>query len=282
MRVIHRVTLVDEPERRSMLASLGVRFGTPESPLVRVLWFDIEEADPAWGQLRTIIPKWNIEDGCNPANLGMVHAEFSKRELEAAPFLQVFAWLNDYPQPSDDCGYRKLTYDLANYCSTCGIGKTQIAPFRLKSEPKWGKRRIMQLNWVFDEFFVHPEVWEQLFRPVGINCIPVLEHNTGKPLQTVVQLQIDEVATSALSMADQPSEMCSICARKKFVPITGKFFPPFTSKQSGNLFKTQECFGSGASAWNATVASSSVYRAVQGLKLSSMTFVPMSASDSTD
>jgi rRNA maturation protein Nop10 len=274
MRVIHRISVVDESERREALASLGVAFETPGRPLVRILCFDIDETDPKWIRLRQLIPKWNTEDGCDPLSLGIVRTEFSKKELQSASFHQLFAWLHGYPQPQDDFGYRKETYDLSEYCPTCGIGKKQIAPFRMKGEPKWGKKHFLQLNWVFDEFFVLPKVWEEVFEPLGVGCSPVIEHRTGKTLRTVVQLDIKNVATSALSLKGCASEVCGTCGRKKYLPISNGFFPAFVADPRSPLCKTQEFFGSGASGWNAVIARE-VYRAIQVHKLAGLTFIPM-------
>lgn len=269
MRIVHRVSLTPSGSQQEKLTSLGVKVKGPGSPLIRSITFVIDENHRAWPEVKSLIKEWNALD--------FVITEFSVAELDAADFLQLAAtWHHGYPQPEEDFGYLKETYDLSDYCQTCGIGLTQIAPFRMKSEPKWGKKHIMQLNWVFDEFFVLPQVWEEVFKPIGVGCSPVREHRTGKELRTVVQLNIKDVAKSALSIKEYPSETCGVCGRKKYLPISRGYFPPFATDPSSQICRTQEYFGSGASAWNAIVVTSDVYRAIQGRKLAGVTFIPVS------
>jgi hypothetical protein len=165
MEVIHRVSFSDEAGRRHLLSSLDIRFKTSESPLVRTLWFDIDETHPAWGQVRELMAKSNAGD--------IVQTRFTTKELNEAEYLQMTPdWHYGYPQPERKHGFLAATYDLSDYCSACGIGRRQNAPFQMKGEPKWGKRQILQLNWVFDEFFVYPAVWESVFEPFGLEPIP--------------------------------------------------------------------------------------------------------------
>jgi len=70
------------------------------------------------------------------------------------------------------------------------MGLVQKAPFRMRGEPKWGTKHILQMNWVFDEFFVRIEVWDKVFRKFGIEKLPVVQHKTDKPLESVVQLKV--------------------------------------------------------------------------------------------
>ncbi len=278
MKVNHRVTVVDTPQRRNALSALGVKFGDPGSSLVRILWFDISEDDSSWMQVRDLIVKWNAEDGCGLNNFGMVSTEFTREELAAASFHQMLGLQKGYPQPAGNFGYLKATYNLSDFCALCGVGAKQAAPFRMKGEPKWGKKRIFQLNWVYDEYFVLPAVWEDVFRPFGVGCLPVLDHRSGNELQTVVQLEIKDTAKPNLSLGGKyPSETCASCRRTKFLPICRGFFPAFEQDPLFLICKAQEYFGSGASAWNATVVNGSVYKAIQNHKLSGVMFAPLQA-----
>ena len=51
----------------------------------------------------------------------------------------------------------------------------------MKAEPKWGRRGVLQLNWVFDEYFATPEVWASFFEPHGIECRPVMNTRGAAP-----------------------------------------------------------------------------------------------------
>ena len=61
--------------------------------------------------------------------------------------------------PDHDFGYQLATFDLSDHCESCGIGRSQRVPFRIRGEPSWGKNQVPQLNWVFDEYFATPAAW---------------------------------------------------------------------------------------------------------------------------
>lgn len=260
MRVIHRVSISPDEVQQKILASLGVPLIESKSPLVRLVSFDIEEGNPSWPRVKALVDQWKAAD--------FIRTEFTDTERAAASWLQVLGSQKGYPQPVDDFGYLSASYDLTEYCSICGIGKKQRAPFRMNGEPKWGKQRILQLNWVYDEYFVPPAIWENSFHPFGVKRFPVLDHRTGDELQSVVQLDIKDSASSELSLdGGFPSEVCNNCGRRKYLPISRGFFPAFACDPASAVCKTQECFGSGASAWHAVILSSAVYRKVQDHKV---------------
>jgi hypothetical protein len=93
----------------------------------------------------------------------------------------------------------------------------QVAPFQMTGEPAWGRNFILQLNWVFDEFFVTPQLWQTVFEPPGVRMRPVLGAR-GQELSTVVQLVADEVVPAATD--GMPIERCGGCGRVKELPVT--------------------------------------------------------------
>src|SRR5262245_24513230 len=95
-----------------------------------------------------------------------------------------------YPQPEDD--YRAATYDSAGYCARCGIGTVQRRPFRFRSEPRARHSHFLQLNWIFDEFFVRPEVRVVFLQEniEGIGFTPAVRHRGGQALESIEQLTI--------------------------------------------------------------------------------------------
>ncbi len=54
MKIIHRVSTSDRPERREKLLALDIPFHPPESPLARVIWLDVEETHPGWPQFQSL------------------------------------------------------------------------------------------------------------------------------------------------------------------------------------------------------------------------------------
>jgi hypothetical protein len=85
----------------------------------------------------------------------------------------------------------------------------------MKRSPAWGTKSILQLNWIFDEYFVTPTAWRQVFEAFGIACKPVLLDRTGEVLDSVVQLDIPK--THELNF-DGDFELCKACNIKKYLP----------------------------------------------------------------
>jgi hypothetical protein len=108
------------------------------------------------------------------------------------------SWYHGYPEPSDDDSYKALTFDLSEYCRICGTGWRQVAPFRMKKPPVWRRRSILQLNWIFDEYFVKPDLWKAVFEPFGIGYWPVVLNKTGAEIESVVQLKVSDLTDTRL------------------------------------------------------------------------------------
>ncbi|HET6229657.1 MAG TPA: hypothetical protein VFE05_06205 [Longimicrobiaceae bacterium] len=261
MRITHHISLAVDAELELRFRALGLDVGQGFAT------FDVDEANPNWEAIARIVAEHLA--------VHLVFTTFTPAELRAAEFVKIGPdWHHGYPQPEDT--YREVTYDLRDYCEQCGIGGVQKAPFRMKSEPKWGKRSLLQLNWVFDEYFVEPSAWETVLKPLGIETQPVLHHRTGKPLDTVLQLTIPKVADAGLKLGDHPHTWCTRCERKKYLPFTRGCFPSFASDSpSAPIAKTQEWFGSGASASRAVVISKSVYAALSSNRLRGCTYSPL-------
>jgi hypothetical protein len=209
MKVVHRIGFRATGMQRRALEALGVKLPSAVSlpgggePL---LTFDVDEDHPNWSLLSALFDGWDV--------FNMVRTEFTRKELESARWLEVGAWHHGYPQPHDDeLGYLQATYDLTDWCESCGIGMKQKAPFQMKREPKWGRNAIMQLTWVYDELFVTPDTWIHAFKPAGVGCRPVL-NTKGVELKTVVQLVVETsvgIVTDGLAF-----ERCERCGRTKY------------------------------------------------------------------
>jgi hypothetical protein len=264
------------PSQLQQLAELSVTVRFPQGANVpgqqhHFVTIDIDEDDPRWVQLQPMFAEWEVSD--------FVTTEFCDREVVAARWLELLPdWHHGYPQPRQGSfGYRRATYDLRDACEHCGAGMSQVAPFQMKGEPKWGRRGILQLNWVFDEFFVTPEVWGCVFEPQGIACRPVID-TKGAELQTVVQLVAkEEVSVSVESLMP---EVCRSCRRTKYKPHTRGFFPALASQPMGAMVKTSQWFGSGASASRCVLVSQDVVRALTAAKVRGASFRPVSAGTS--
>jgi len=240
MRVVHRIGLRANSAQRRQLEELAVRLpkgitlpggGDP------LLAFDVDEGHPNWEALSSLFQAWHVSD--------VTRTEFSNKEVDAAPWLEISAWHHGYPQPEEDFGYREVTYDLSDWCETCGIGMKQRAPFRMKAEPKWGRNAMLQLIWVYGELFVTPDAWRQIFKPNQVGFRTVL-NSRGAELKTVMQLVVEptvNIITDGLA-----SERCRVCNRTKYQPVTRGPFPPLRQLPVSAMVRTAEYFGSGGQA----------------------------------
>lgn len=275
MRIIHRFSFNDNGEKREILNKLGVRYreiALPHPPNLALpldlVIIDIEEPSTHWDIVLSLTREWDAID--------YIDTQFTKSELGTAKLLKVTPdWHHGYPEPNNNDEYKEQTYDLRNACPKCAIGKHQKAPFRMKSEPKWGKKQVLQLNWIFDEYFVIPEVYEIVFKPFGIDYQEVLHPRTEKALKTVIQLRIDQVASCRLDLDGIEPQVCDECNKKKYLPHTRGMFPRLSRQFDAPIFKVQEYFGSGASAWRPIIITSEVYRSISANKLKGITFTPL-------
>src|SRR5215831_10817776 len=183
MRIIHNISLNVDAQKERAFSEAGVALH-PEGPpslVAGLATFRISEDDPRWPEVRALMEAFQIMD--------VSWTRFSASELDSARFLVLGITRHQgYPQPDHDFGYRNITYDCSDFCEACGTGLRQIAPFRFLRPPTWGKKSVLQLNWVFDEYFVKPDVWRDVFKPLGVASLPVLLHKTGEVIDSVVQI----------------------------------------------------------------------------------------------
>lgn len=261
MKITHNFALSVSKKIQREFQSIGISLEEEFSS------FKIDESDEKWSAASRLVQKYDAVD--------TVMTKFSAKELKSTNKLRMVAdWHHGYPEPSDDFGYLESTYDIANYCKSCGTGLVQKAPFRFAKEPKWGTKNILQLNWVFDEFFIRSEIWEKVFKPLGIQCGDVLHDRSSKKIENVVQLIIPE-ANVSLKLESSPSESCRVCGRVKYLPITRGFFPSLDGGTESTIFKTTNYFGSGAEAHKAVVISKAFYLLLLEYKLKGVSFAPL-------
>lgn len=249
-----------ELDQAKILKSYGVNtpLGFQNLKLDEEVFIKLESHFKQWGAMVTI------------------GSEFSSDDLSSAPTLMVLPnWQTLYPQPENNFSYLEETYDLTEYCQLCGIGAVQKKPFRIKNEIKWGKKQSFILNWIFDEIFVSKVIYEKVFLPNKIKCLPVLTHKNGKIIENVVQLVINEAAEK-LNIDNIEYTKCASCDRKKYTPITNGYFPNFTDDlHTFSILKSQEYYGSGKIASHWIIVSQSFSEKLLNEKIN-FTFYPSS------
>jgi len=242
---------------------LDLQFGKTGSlrPIAGSL--EISESDERWEGAQQLIEKYKLTD--------FVFTRFSEQEQDAAEVLGIFAKSqHGYPQPEAKFGYLAATYSLSEYCEKCGIGLKQVQPFRIKSNSRLALK-MMQLNWVFDEFFIGRDVWASIFEPVGIGCWPVILHKTGDVAENVVQLRIVDEAN--ISIQTEVLADCTCCGRTKSGLVT-RGFSPVPDIIPAPIFKSTQYFGAGANAFHRVYVSAALYRAIKKCGLRGVEFYP--------
>jgi hypothetical protein len=249
------------------LDKIGFAYEYTKDITGRWVRFEISQSDSRWPMVSEVMQRHNIK----PWN---ARYEFSKAEWLAVDYLKMGPQGHfGYPQPEE--GYESITYDDTNGCESCGMDYVQQSPFRMKGEPKWGRSGFSQLNWVFDEYFVRPEIWKEVFEPFGVKSRPVLKHRQGTELETVAQLDIVERATSPIKTVGLSPNPCPVCSRMRYFYPLYSPYPAFEVPQSLHIFKSWEYFGDGGASHRWTVVSQEMYRWILKKKVRGVSFVPM-------
>ncbi|HNW49884.1 MAG TPA: hypothetical protein PKH79_02305 [Prolixibacteraceae bacterium] len=179
------------------------------------------------------LTEWNIKPFKYPS--------FSKKELDNATYLSMEG-IRDYgyPQPDDDLDYRYQVY--SHICPKCGVAETQVNPFYIKGEPKWGKSKIFSLTWELEKLFVEKEFYLEIFKPLGVEYLPVIIHRSGKVAETVVQLKLP-VVEEMLDMTGIAYKECPVCSKRRYESVVLDFLPGFKKKIDYPIFLSNEFFG---------------------------------------
>lgn len=261
MKIIHRISLTVDDKVKSELSEFGIEASLGFAS------FDIDENVSSWKSLHHKIKEWGAVD--------VVTTQFTSTELSETSFLKMEPlWHWGYPQPETKRGYLTATYKTDCLCPMCGCGAIQAAPFKIKCEPQWKKKQILQLNWVFDVFFCLPDIWQSIFKPFDIPSLEVQEYPSSKKLKSIVQLIPQGIAACGNQMKSYPCNICSRCGTKKYLPITRGFFPGITNETPSHYFTGEEWFGSGVSSFRAIFVSQQLYRSILNAKLTGVTFTP--------
>ena len=259
MKIFRRIAVGGTPAVAAELKALG--FDVPSDQFFAFL---IDEADPKW----PAVERWYASYRTGPA---LTETRFSAAELNNARSLHLSpSWHWSYPLPDEDFGYRETTYGGSSRCPSCGIGLVQSAPFTLRGEPKWGSRNILQINWVFGEYFVTPQLWSEVFAPFGIKSREVLSRK-GTPLQSVVQLVIEQVVD--LDMTCREGSVCPTCGIEKFESVT-RGFRPEPLQPVASIAHSSQWFGSGHSANHTVLVSPELRSALLAAKAKGASFEP--------
>lgn len=291
METFHRVwvDVKRHPEFKAAIDKLQLSYQFTDDLVGQIVHLEISENHPLWQRIRELATQYG--------SAMALRVQFSKADIAGAAWLSIgVTHHRGYPQPDGE--YQYQVYDPESYCDRCGIHPTQRAPFRFRSEPK-GRDSFLQLNWVFDCFFVTPEV-NEIFAEAGVTGVgygPCIHHSTGRRLESLTQLLIANVLPTGLHTAELDTVTCqpdneegpvkSYGSRLRYppdYPYCGrvKYHWPLQTTYAAEIFrdapdvvKSHEWFGSGGSASREVLISQKVCRLIIDHKLRGLSFVPV-------
>ncbi|TNG85236.1 hypothetical protein, partial [Testudinibacter aquarius] len=267
MKIKYRITNSFDKEQVFILEKLGIEVEVGYDN------FYLYEDNIHFAEIEKLVIEWGM--GSYP------ETEFSESDREKAVYLNISPTkIFGYPQPEDAeyeypfdiYPYLKDVFEIAKTDLEYGVLKgKQIGGFRLKKEPNWGRSSIGSAHWISDFIFAKPEVYQEIFQPLGIKCMPVLEYNTKKELKTVVQLVPQGIAKANLNIKqEQINEIQEVesWGIKKYILFDNDYYPSFDSNPGDfDFFVTQEYFGSGGITNREVIISQKLYRLLKKHKI---------------
>lgn len=244
MKFWHRGTV--KPNLEDMLLMHGVSF--QPSPSVKdakkTSYFvvEIDESNPAWEEIK------------KQFNDIFFWTEFSREEIKAADFAIGYARHSVRSLLCADGGWDPAF--IANRCINCGSGWRQIAPFRIKKEPKLGKNVFADFGSGF-ELFCAPVVVEAFkkHRVSGFQTQPLILNKEDRPAESLVQLIVTETAGPAIAEDLVEHERysqtdCPVCGKTWHAHYTRGALPLRRAAVNAkvDLQLTHEWFGNGRTA----------------------------------
>lgn len=252
--------------RREELSALNCDISRQPSSSVR---FSVARTHPSFDAILDLVRSWE----------GTTLREwkrFDHSDYRAASWLRMTAgWSNGYPQP--EATFREIVWDQTIQCPKCRVPKRQIAPYQIKGEPRWGKHSVMGLHGVFSEMFTRPELFTEVFEPLGFTTRPVLNKKGTQELETVVQLVLEE-PTVPVRTEGLETEVCPACGVVKYNHPQGDYYPKIARETDAEIVRTEQYFGSGGAADQLFYVSNRVYRELTekiGTKRRDLVFDPV-------
>jgi len=231
MQFFRQITSNWDKNQVAILRQHGIKV---EVGMVRFNIYDLN----LYKELAPLFNEWDV-------NLDFIGTDFTNKELLSADYCVINRWNSfGYPMPDKNMGYLHNTYETKDMCSECGEGLVQTGDFRVRKVPKypfWG------LEWIFDEFFVRTDLYEQIFKPLGIGSRPLRKYKDDSIIDSYVQLLIP-VIDEPLELSTYESQLCSKCSAIKYDPKPHGYFP-LQEHPLPYIYKSKEFFGDGFSAF---------------------------------
>lgn len=258
--------LNDQQQQR--LRDAGLRDLTPSSNAhIRTgldprFVFQLDGADLRTPKLVGLLKEWGVR--VTPVK------RFSAQDLERSAWLAMTPGNHQgFPYPRGR--YTDEVYQTKSTCTSCGALLEQKAPFRMRHEPDWGEFAIMQLNGEHMVHFVSARAYSDVFAPLGVESMPVLDTD-GSELVSVVQLFAEETVDVDASILGPTS--CTGCEESVYRTPNSDYYPRVVDEPTGAYVKTNVFFGVGNLFYRTNYVSSELYQAIRDADLRGASFLP--------
>lgn len=235
-------------EHKDFLDKMGIRhwplFNSPTSQRVRKYMFVVDEGNPAWADVKERL----VGDHT------YISTEFTKKEISEAEWAIAHADHSIKNVRPGDYGWS--TDFFSDQCKNCGAGWRQIAPFRIKKEPKLGKNVFADFGSAFELFCA--TVVLEAFKKEGMSGFetrPLILNKEDRPAESLNQMVITEIAEPAVADESVEHERysqtdCPVCGRTWHAHYTRGALPLRKSALNPkvDLQLTSEWFGNGRTA----------------------------------
>lgn len=237
-----------KPDDEQFLKANNVKFEpvfSIKEPLrVRKLMFEVSEDNSAWPLIKDRLR----------GDYTYVGTEFTQEDIAQADWSIAWAAHSIGSFVPKEKSWCDLYY--ADRCRNCGVGWRQVAPFRLKREPKLGNNMFAGFGSAF-ELFCAPVVFET-FMEHGFNGFetqPLILNKEDRPAESLKQLVVMDIARPAVAEEWVEHERygqadCPVCGRTWHTHYTRGMLPLRAAalNQKVDFQLTNEWFGNGRTA----------------------------------
>jgi hypothetical protein len=294
MRIQHRYLSFEKNERLlKSLDQLSIHYKVEERNFgeqthLYVLEFFLYEDNPKFSLMKEVLQGFGLE-----AQIG---TRYDKADIARANWFYIVVGEFQYPQPEDDFGYLRATFNLDHYCWHCGIGKSQNAPFRLKAMPKQLNNQFWGLHWEHDSIFIRSVAKRalELENIRGISFSNPVLHKKGLEVDDMWQMHIHTELGAGVDSYNLQTETCEYvdgiendegvseklihyCGRTKynFPQRGGVTFYESCFQDAPDIVRSNEWFGSGGTAFQLPIVSRRLKQIVEKNKLKGLGFTPI-------
>lgn len=273
MKIWHRGKLPAEHgdflQKHALRIKPIFRDANPDRP--SLYEFVIDEEDTAWPEVKRRLGSGNT----------YIRTEFTQDEIAQAEWSIAWATHSIGSFVPEEKWWCDLYY--ADRCKNCGAGWRQVAPFRVKNEPKLGKNVFADFGSAF-ELFCAPVVLEAFKKHgfSGFETQPLILTKEDRPAESLMQLVVTEIAQPAVAEELVEHERysqtdCPVCGRTWHAHYTRGALPLRRAalNQKVDFQLTNEWFGNGRTARREILFSRRVVNLVLKNNWQGIQFIPV-------